>query len=410
MKSTARIAIVILGVVFALFAGWRVVGQMQAERYAQDDPERALRWRPNDPDALQALAARHFEAGRFDQATASARRLLAHEPLRGVGFRILAAVADKQGRKQEALRLYQIAERRAPRDLPTRAWLAQHYLEQGNRAGALHQVDRILRMEPRRANSLNPVLVQLGQDPEFASELVKVLATNPPWRAGTLAALRDPRTGNPQVNGRVMDGLQASGGLSDIEYSRWLDALLAQGRWGEAYARWAGRAVKQGGRLPLVYNGDFSLPVSGSGFDWRHRRVPGVLLSFEQAGGSNGPAAYFRFLDRRIASAGLEQPLFLAAGRYRLSARMRAQGLRSATGMQWTVGCVGKGGVVGRLDPVHGNLPWRAFATEFEVPPGCAGQWLRLVNPVAGGGAQRVAGELWIDDVKIAPTSMNEDP
>lgn len=401
MSPALRNGMLAAVVLLALFAGWRVVGQMQAERYAKTDPERALSWRPNHPIALRTLAERQLEAGQLDQAQATARQLLAHEPLQGVGFRYLAQVAEKQGRKDEAFELYRIAERRAPRDLITRAWLAQRYLEQGELEPALEQVDRILRMEPRRARSINPVLVQLAQDPTFADALARKLAASPPWRGATLAAFRDPETGNPDANGRIMEALQANGGLTKAEYDRWLDSLIAQGRWGEAYARWAGEAAKQGGRLPLVYNGDFSQAVSGSGFDWRQRRVPGVMSAFEHASGTDGPAAYLRFLDRRVATAGLEQPLFLSPGRYRLSARMRAQGLRSATGLQWVVGCVGKGGIVARLDPVNGNLSWREFATDFEVPAGCEGQWLRLLNPVAAGSAQRVAGELWVDDVKI---------
>lgn len=46
-----------------LFAGWRVVGQMQAERYASSDPLRALRWRPGDPAALLGLAERQLADG-----------------------------------------------------------------------------------------------------------------------------------------------------------------------------------------------------------------------------------------------------------------------------------------------------------------------------------------------------------
>ena len=40
-----------------LFSGWRVVGQMQAERHAQAEPERALRWRSDHPGALLVLVA-----------------------------------------------------------------------------------------------------------------------------------------------------------------------------------------------------------------------------------------------------------------------------------------------------------------------------------------------------------------
>ncbi len=402
MKPNLRQALVAATVVFALFAGWRVFGQMQAERHAQAEPERALRWRPDHPQALLALAERQLAQGDAAAAQASARRLLAHEPLQGVAYRILAEAADKQGKRADALRLYGIAVRRAPRDLPSRAWLTQRYLEQGDYAQALGQIDRILRMSPARAGSIHPVLVQLAQDPRFADALAKSLQADPPWRAGLLAALRDPKTGNAMANGRVMQALQDQGGLSAEEYARWLDSLIAQGRWGEAYARWAGAVAKQGGRIPLAYNGDFGQLPSDAGFDWRQRRVPGVLLRFEQVAGSSGNAAYLRFLDRRVAMAGLEQPLFLSAGRYTLRLKARAQALRSQLGLQWVVACAGRGGVVARSEPLEGSFGWREFAVDFDVPPnGCTGQWLRLVNPVPAGAAQRVVGELWVDDVKI---------
>lgn len=406
MKPIVRNAVVVIAIAFAALAGWRVVGLMQAERYAKTDPERALRWRPDDPQARLALAERQLVQGDLVAAQASARHLLAQEPLQGVAFRVLAQVAEKQGNHAEAFRLYRIAERRAPRDLLTRAWLTQRYLEQGDFARALEQVDRILRMSPKRANSLHPVMVQLAQDPAFAKALATVLHADPPWRTGLLAALRDPQTGNPLANGQVMQALQDQDGLSGDEYARWLDSLMMEGRWGEAYARWAGSATKSGGRLPLVYNGDFAEPPTDAGFDWRLRRVPGVLLRFEQVGGTSGAAAYLKFLDRRVPSAGLEQPLMLSAGRYRLSLKAKAQALRSELGLQWVVVCVGAGGVTARSESLEGSFGWREFATDFTIPAsGCQGQWLQLINPVPAGAAQRVVGELWVDDVKVDPQS-----
>ena len=59
MKPGLRHALVAAAAVFALFAGWRVFGQMQAERHAQAEPERALRWRPDHP-LLREATARHI--------------------------------------------------------------------------------------------------------------------------------------------------------------------------------------------------------------------------------------------------------------------------------------------------------------------------------------------------------------
>ena len=402
VKPGMRRIVLALTVMAAIFAGWRIFGQMQAERLAETDPVAALRWRPNDPVALSALAERQVQHGDMKAAAATARQLLVIEPLHGIGFRVLAETADRLGRRAEAFKLYEIAARRAPRDLPTRAWLTQRYLEQGQYKQAIAQIDRILRVEPQRARSINPVLVQLAQDPAFAGALADALQADPPWRIGTLAALRDLKTGSPDAAGRVLQRLQAKGGLSEQDYKDWLDSLIAEGRWGEAYARWAGQLATTAGRLPLVYNGDFAHPQTDAGFNWRLRKIPGVLLQFESANGAAGHVAYVRFLDRRVPSAGLEHPLMLEPGRYLLTLRMRGQSVRSVMGLQWVIACSGGGGEVARTEPVDGTFGWTTFQTEVTIPPEeCPGQWLRLVNPVPSGAAQRVVGELWVDDVKI---------
>lgn len=400
-----RKALLSVLVVLALWAGWRIYGQLRAEQAVADaDPALALQWQPEFSAALLAQAERQLAAGDLQAAQDSARRVLANSPLRGQAFRILAQVADRRGDAVQALRLYQIAARRAPRDLPSRAWLAQHYLQQGQYAAALAQIDSLLRMSPSRATAINPVLVQMAQEPAFADALAQMLAGNPPWRDSTLAALRHPTRGNPDAAGRIMQALQAQGGLSEEEYNRWLDSLMAQGRWGEAYARWASGAPKPDGRLPLLYNGDFHQPSSNAGFDWRWKRVPGVLLDFVPDAGIRGQAAYLNFLDRRVPEAGLSQPLLLGPGAYRLGFRARATALRSEMGLQWQVVCAGSGMVLGRSDPLQGNMGWTRFQMDFTVPAtNCPGQWLRLVNPVPAGAAQRVSGELWVTGFTLLP-------
>lgn len=405
LRPTWRKAVRLVLVVLALWAGWRIYGQLRAEQAVADDaPALALQWRPEFSAALLAQAERQLAAGDLQAAQDSARRVLANSPLRGQAFRILAQVAERRGDAAQALRLYQIASRRAPRDLPSRAWLAQHYLQQGQYPAALAQIDSLLRMSPGRAAAINPVLVQMAQEPAFADALAHMLAGNPPWRDGTLAALRHPKIGNPEAAGRIMQALQAQGGLSQDEYDRWLDSLMAQGRWGEAYARWASGVPKPDGRLPLLYNGDFRQPPSNTGFDWRVKRVPGVLLDFVPDAGIRGQAAYLNFLDRRVPEGGLSQPLLLGPGHYRLGFRARATALRSEMGLQWQVVCAGSGMILARSDPLQGNMGWTGFQMEFSVPPtGCPGQWLRLVNPVPAGAAQRISGELWLTGFMLLP-------
>ena len=96
--------------------------------------------------------------------------------------------------------------------------------------------------------------------------------------------------------------------------------------------------------------------------------VPGVLLEFESAAGSSGQAAYLRFLDRRVPSAGLELPMLLSPGHYRLALRMRAQSLRSEMGLQWIIACAGAGGEVARIESIDGSFGWREFEADFQIP------------------------------------------
>ncbi len=389
---------------FCALAAWRITGWMVAEHESQVDPTQQLAWHANDPDAPLALAEQQLAAGQNVDAAASARTVLAHEPLQGRAFAILAAAVDAAGDRAGAARLYAIAERRAPRDVSTRAWLTQRDLEQGDYAAAMQQIDKLLRLAPERGPALYPVLAQLVAVPRFADALANTLRADPPWRPAMIAAFRNPKTGDPDATSAILQALQKQGGLTPDEYRSWLDSLITSGRWGEAYARWATDVPKPGGRLPLVYNGDFAGVPSGIGFDWHLPRTPGVMVQFEPVPGAPGQAAHMRFLDQMAGSGGLEQPMVLFPGNWRLSMRVRPVALDSALGLQWIIVCAGPGGVIARTDPINGSQDWTDAGVDFTVPSsGCPGQWLRLVNPVQGGAGQRVSGELWTAAVRITP-------
>ena len=261
----------------------------------------------------------------------------------------------------------------------------------------MRQFDLILKQSPERFTELGPVLVQMAQDPQFARALANSLGTNPPWRAGMLQALQKSEL----AQARVMQALQAVHGLSAAEFGQWLDSLMAQGRWGEAFALWAGVADTKSGALPLLYNGDFRHPLSNAGFDWHQGDVPGVLLTLEPSK-SKMHVAHLHFLGRGAAEAGLEHPLMLMPGRYRLGMQLRAQGFESELGLQWVVECQRGPRIVTVALPSDGSFDWRHEAAEFEIPGhDCQGQRLRLLNPVGGGGGQRVSGDLWLGQLQI---------
>ncbi len=383
-----------------VFAGYRMLAMHQADRWAASDPSLALKWMPRHPQALLALAEQQLAAGRIEEARASARRLLAVEPLQGRGFRVLAAAAAVEGKPTEALALYRIAARRSPRDIATRAWLIEHFMAAGDYAAAFEHIDALLRIAPKQGNKLLPLLASAAADPGFAAELARKLQRRPPWRDELLASLRN--TQDPVGMEAVMSALRREGGLSETEFDDWIAGLIRQGRWGEAYSRWAGTLAMADGVLPLVYNGQFELPVSHRGFDWRLVRVPGVSVEFVPDAGTKGLSAHVSFRNRQVPQVGLEQPMLLSPGHYRFSARARADILRSDRGLAWGVSCDRQPSLIGTSERMEGSFGWRTVVMDIVVPAsGCDGQWLRLLNPAPSGSAQQVSGDLWLDDVAI---------
>ena len=388
----------------AVLAGWRVLSLQQADRWADKDPARALQWRADHPFALRRLAEQQLAAGKIDEASATARHLLRVEPLEGRGFRLLAEAAVHQGDLAQAQALYEIAARRSPRDVRTRAWLIEHSLVAGDYPAALQQVDALLRTSPGQSGVLMPLLAKLAADPTFATALAHTLTTRPPWRGGMLASLQQAE--DPRSADQVLSALRSEQGLSDEEFDQWIASLIHQGRWGEAYSRWASTLQLDNGALPLIYNGQFEHLPTGRGFDWRLLRIPGVSLDFQADPDAEGQVARAVFRGRPVAQVNLEQPLLLGPGRYRFSAQMRAQALRSERGLEWAITCLGQPEPLATSPPLQGTFDWRSIEMDVVVPDtDCPGQWLRLRNPVPAGSIQQVSGELWFDDVAIQPAS-----
>lgn len=411
MKSAVRWAGSLLLIALAMLAGWRVVATTMADRSAQDDPVRALHWDADHPGALLALAQQQLAQRRPQEAAVTATRLLQAEPLQGRAFQILAAAAAMQGDTAKARALYTIAVRRAPRDVPSRAWLAEALLREGKSAAALVQLDAILRTAPAKGSVLLPLLAQLAEAPDFATALAATLADKPGWRDGMLSTLLEQ--GSPHAADAVLESLQGRGGLSQAETAGWLERLGRDGRWGAAYGRWAGLlSLAPGAVLPAVYNGGFETEPSGIGFDWRITRKPGVITERERGAGVTGAfAAHLGFAGRRVAEGNLEQTVLLAPGRQQLTFRARAESLRSDLGLEWVVSCVGGAQPLASSERLARSFDWKRFEVDFLVPTAdCPAQRLWLRNPVAAGSAQQVSGEIWFDDFAIRAVPTADQP
>lgn len=402
MRSIARIGM--LGALFVVlgFAGWRITHLMRADAaLASDNAEVALQWIPAHPEALLKRAESRLADKRADAAAQAARQLLRVSPTDGRGYRVLAQIAERRDQHELARKLFTIAARRAPRDLIARAWLAQDALERGAPAEALVQIDHVLTLSPQKGSAIFPVMVKLAANPEFADALAITMRRPPVWRSGMLTALQRAAGDDRVAAAQVLSALERKGGFNAAETDAWTESLIREGRWGEAYARWASPLVASGKPLPLLFNGNFATQSNGNGFDWRMAPTAGVIIDFEPGRG-NGRSLHARFLGRRVAGAFLEHRLLLAPGQYQLRVRQRADALISDLGLSWSLTCEGTRSLLATSEPIEGTRSWQSIKVEFSVPPQqCAGQWLRLGNAGVSGAGQLVSGDLWVEEATL---------
>ena len=395
-----------LWLVFAALAwvAWRVLSLGLADHFAETDPLRALAWRDDHPEALFRAAEQAAEdPARADEAADLARRALRSNPLDGRAYRVLAQLAQAAGDETKALELYTVAASRAPRDPAAHVFLLQHHLRNNRVAEALHHLDLLLRVHPSMTRRFSPLLQALASTPQAHAALAEALAKQPPWR-GAVLRLASSRESDIDAVAPFFDAMRRSeGGLSNAELSPWLDRLVREGRVGQAYLLWAANLPSERQKvLGNVFNGGFEHEPDALGFDWRIGRVAGARIDRMGGPGVGGDRALrVAFEYRRVPFNHVRQMLALPPGRYRLSLRARADGLRSGPGLVWEVSCVTGGEILGRTEPLRGEVPWKELHTDIEVPDGCEGQWLALRLPARIEAEQQIGGRAWFDDLKM---------
>lgn len=411
MSAATRLFAIVVVLALAAPGVWRILATGMSDHLASVDPQRALEWDAGNPRAMAVLARRQLAAGKPEQARQTAQHLLQHEPLNGAGFLVLSEIATAQADKTAAARASEIAIRRAPYGLTPRAWLASEQISQGDFKEALDNLDRILRISPGQQKRLFPILIELADNADFADALARKLAEQPAWRNSFIGSVL--RTASPERLAAIFSALQRHGSLDTVATDRWMDRLVKDGKWGEAYARWvAGIQTSAPLRLSHVYNGDFERAPSGAGFDWRIGDSVGVVI--ERAGliGTHGShAVQLTFLGRRVDAIPLHQWLLLVPGSYRLSFQAKAQDLRSNRGLQWMLRCLDDGRELAASERLDGNFEWKAIELEFAVPEqACQAQDLWLRNAGAAAAGKIIRGSILFDDFAIERVAHDPRP
>jgi hypothetical protein len=397
--------------VASLLAGlliWRILVVGMSDFYSdKNTPEGAiasLGWRSTQPQALYQRAQSLSET---KQTTAESiiREAVWADPTNALAYLALADLLAGSGHLSEAMRLVETADLLGPMRTPALAQSAFFWFKSGRPDLGIEGWSALLRSNPVTADQVFPSLLLLA-DNKVTRRLLQPLLNRPPNWWDDFFAYAAANAPQPETVSVLYQGRNRFGTLPSLSEQRvYLDRLWKDGLWSEAYLAWLGGLNEVAlPTLGLVFNGGFEIPISGIGYDWHIATVEGATVETEATYGSSGLNSL------HVVLAGLnerfmhvQQPLFLAPGRYRLSGRVRPDGLMPRQALRWVLLCsMAKGQPQAATDSFSGKDDWQVFNLEFEIPKvDCPIQTLRLEQEPHAASHGTVSGGVWFDDLSI---------
>jgi hypothetical protein len=363
---TVRTALAILA---ALLIGVQVLRNAAVQALAENRPDAAARIWSGHPkseigEAMTAIARasrarRPIPQSSFAEiADAAAKEPLAPQPflVRGVQA---ALAADQAG----AQRAFEEAQWRDPRSLPAAYFLADFYLRSGNVSSGLRQVAALARLSPDGGGAAVPYLAQYAANPANWPALRELVHANPHLAQPMLVALAsDVRTAPAAL---ALGGSRATGNPQWVAVM--IDTLVKAGDYPRAHAVWSQQAGGRARPGELLHDMDFNDRSTPPPFNWQ--LTSSTVGLAERQGGGRLHVLFYGNEDGTLAS----QLLLLPPGAYRLSMRLVGDPAR-AHALTWSLWCDKA------AQPVA-SVTLDAAAVrgwEFQVPAGCAAQWLKL--------------------------------
>jgi hypothetical protein len=283
-------------------------------------------------------------------------------PLAPEPFLVRGVQAELLGKKDIAAQAFMAAERRDPRSLPARYFLADIFYRSGDPHRTLEQIAVLAKLAPNGTQTLAPYLAAYAKDRSSWPYLRELFRSNRDLADASLMSLAsDPA---------YADAVLALADRRNAARSGWaptlVNSLVNAGAYGRARSVWSLAAKAPLPPALTVFDAGFTDTRSPPPFNWN--LVSSTVGLAEREPGGRLHVIFYGQEDGVLAS----QLLVLAPGPYRLTMGVAGDQARLRA-MNWSLRCdrspkpfasVGLGAVV------HG---WT-----FTVPLGCPAQWLEL--------------------------------
>jgi hypothetical protein len=368
---------VVRGIVAATTAvvGIMAIGGTLATTYRSRDVTRAHALAPSNGRITAAYSQRFvgLESNRLDldRARRLGLRALRQDPTAVPAVVTLGIVAQAQGDKPAAARLFAFSEKLSRRDFQTQLWLIEDAVSRGNVAGALTHYDTALRTSRIAPDVLFPILSGAAADPTIRDGLLRVFLKRPSWMESFIAYMA--RNGpSPQATASLLLRARSAGVPVSAEAGVVLiTSLIARGQVEDAWRFYAASREKVDRRISRDprFNAVNTAP---SLFDWVLTEDAGMGASMQR----EGDAGLFDFaVPPGMGGPLIQQMQVLPPGEYQLTGHSRGVDQPSASSPYWVVSCR-DGGEVARVPIPNSTERNGYFAGVFRIPSDCPVQTL----------------------------------
>jgi hypothetical protein len=416
-------------VILDLVLFWLILSRSMAAYLAAVDPESALLLHPGDPLALIVLAEREINSqdddeskkallsGGVPERRSQLRRYiktaLLADPLNAQAYRLLGQLTETEepGLKTKELtaRLMQAAVRHSLNETIAAEWLMRKRFEEKNYRSSVFYGDIMLRARPQLMNFAIPILSRMAENKDAKDELVKVLASDPPWRLQFFNAL-SAAVSDANAPLEIFLDLKSTVAPPVMnELHNYLSFLFQHKLYDLAYYTWLQflpwEQLESAGYL---FNGSFEVPPSGLPFDWEMPQGANISVEIAQRpDGSNNQALFLMVGPGRVNFPGVFQWIMLPPGAYKFEGSLKGE-VAGQRGIVWRVSCL-EGAPIGASRMILGSFPvWHSFEFAFTVPDsGCRPQVVSLELAARSDAERLVSGSIWFEELSI---SQHPDP
>jgi hypothetical protein len=241
--------------------------------------------------------------------------------------------------------------------------------------GAALEISALNRLIADASKVLVPELARLARTPQARTAVATAVADDADIRRGVLIQLAAEEGPDHVLAFAAASRTPWRDPAEQIWQSRVLQSLVDSGRVDRARRLWLQfTGLGDGSASELVYDGGFRGLKGSAPFAWRLSSGPeGVVETGKPAGLL---VEYYGRARVELAS----QLLVLTPGRYRLTFGAQGNAPGENSRLAWTIGCPSGGKELARIAVVKVGYATRKLSQEFQVPKGCAAQWLRLVG------------------------------